>query len=457
MPSFYLFLFFFWLAAVLKSVLFWVYLWQIKEYRLDRFGAEYGDSQKLIRFWIFSGGRKFWRPKWTLKAILIFWTSLGITTLFVSLPVVSREVLVAIYLALIYLFLPLLVSLVVLFWNIPFFFLKRGIAAQARRKIKKLKKLLVIGIAGSYGKSSTKEFLAQILARKFKVLKTPENVNSEIGVAQFVLDNLVSDTEILIAEMGAYRKGEIKRICRMVKPKIGILTGINEQHLALFGSLENIKKAKFELIESLPKDGLAVFNGEDPRVLDLAKSWPGKGLIYRHNVVAPRRNFPRHYEINLNAAIDVAKYLGMTEKEIEAAIKDIKPDGKMIKTFTGKNGVLVIDDTYSVNPDGVLAALDYLAEQPRKTKIVVMPCIIELGRAAHDVHARIGKKIAEVCDLAIITTPDYFEDIKSGTGGKAILENNPKKIAGLLGAKLSSETVILLEGRIQKEIIDFFS
>lgn len=458
MTIFFYFFLFFSIFLFIKSILFWLYLWQLKEYRFDRFWAEYGGAQKLLRFWLFGGGRKFWQPKWTSKAILIFAASLlviGLWALALSHRTTAAQI---IYLAYLYLLLPIIVSLIVFLFKIPTYSAKQIIYRRAAQKIAGMKNSTVIGITGSYGKSSTKEFLAQILARKFKVAKTPENINSEIGVAKFVLNNLRPDADIFIVEMGAYKIGEIKRICEIVKPKIGILTGISEQHLALFGSLENIKKAKFELIESLPTDGLAVFNGENKTCLELAERWKGKKIVY-HNanlrMYANAANLPAHYRLNLSGAVSVVKYLGVTDREIGEAIREIDFTDKMIKSYVGKNKALIIDDTYSANPDGVSAALDYLGSRLESTKIIIMPCLIELGNAAEAVHQKIGRKIKDVCDLAIIITPDYFEDIKLEAGGKALLMKNPDKIKDFLEKKLNANTVVLLEGRLSEAIIDF--
>ncbi|GAI48689.1 unnamed protein product, partial [marine sediment metagenome] len=125
------------------------------------------------------------------------------------------------------------------------------------------KNLLVVGITGSYGKTSTKEFLATVLSKRFNVLKTKEHQNSEIGISRCILNELKPEHKVFIVEMGAYGKGGIKLLCDIAKPKIGILTGMNEQHLALFGSQENIIKTKYELIENLPSDGMAIFNGNN--------------------------------------------------------------------------------------------------------------------------------------------------------------------------------------------------
>ncbi len=438
-----------------KSILFLVYLWQLKEYRFDRFLAEYGGKGKLWRFWLFSGGRKIWQPVWTVKAMVLAGISF--------LAVATAELLTPLNLSLIfsylliYLLIPIFVGFLVWLLKKPTGFLKGLAFEQARMRMEEMPDMIVIGITGSYGKSSTKEFLAQILSAKFKVAKTPANQNTEIGVAQYILDELPADAEIFIVEMAAYAIGEIKTICGIAIPKIGILTGISEQHLALFGSLENTMKAKYELIESLPEDGLAVFNAENQYCLELSEKWQGRKLTYKKSIVPKYKKLPEHYELNLNGAIAVARYLGMKPKEISEAIKGIELGSHMMQRFFGKKDCLIIDDTYSANPDGVLAALDYLDKLSRKYiyKIIVMPCLIELGGASSEVHERIGRKINDVCDLAIITTKDNFEDIKREAGGKAILAEAPEMIEVLLREHAGDQTAVLLEGRIPQAVLGF--
>jgi UDP-N-acetylmuramoyl-tripeptide--D-alanyl-D-alanine ligase len=458
------FLLFIFALLYAKSTLFWVYLWQLKEYRLDRFLAEYSYAKKIARFWFFSGGRKLWKPKWTIKAMGIYTASLiaALGSIYFATKTFIVENNDAVFfvfcLAAFYILMPAVVGLFVFLANILTYFAKQFIYQLAKAQLARAKNLIVIGITGSYGKSSTKEFLAQILENKFKVRKTPENINTEIGVAKFILQKVNPEDEVLIVEMGAYKKGEIKKLSEIVKPKIGIITGINEQHLSLFGSLKNIIDAKYELIEGLPEDGLAVFNGENKYCLEMAERWGGEKFVYHDanlRMHTNDTNMPRHYLQNLAGVIEVSRYLGMDEDEIIEAVKNIKSTERMIKTFIGKNGALIIDDLYSANPAGVLVALDYLDEQDKKYKIIIMPCLIELGEAAEEIHREIGKKIAEVCDLAVITANDFFDIIKQEAGEKAILAVNSEKAIKILNDKLNQETAVLLEGRLAQDIIMF--
>ena len=137
--------------------------------------------------------------------------------------------------------------------------------SKAQNKLKSISNLKVIGITGSYGKTSCKNILNDILNIKYNALKTPKNLNTYNGLIMTINNNMDKFCEIFIAEMGAYVKGEIKGLCNLVKPKYGILTVIGTAHLETFGSEENIITGKFELIESLPEDGFAILNGDDPK------------------------------------------------------------------------------------------------------------------------------------------------------------------------------------------------
>jgi len=334
------------------------------------------------------------------------------------------------------------------------------------------------------------------LASKYgekKVLKTKEHQNSEVGISQCILNDLKPEHEILIAEMGAYNRGGIKLLCNIAKPKIGILTGINEQHMATFGSQENIIKTKYELIESLPEDGLAIFNGNDEYCFELYKRTKKRKKLYnifsrivksvlsdiwaenvkvREDSISFRVSskdgdladfrlnlFGAHNVLNILGAVMVAKELGIDLKEISEVCQEIKPFPKTMELKKGIRGVAIIDDSYSANPAGVKAALNYLKIYSGR-KIIVMPCLIELGKASKKVHKRTGEEIGKICDLAIITTKDRFKEIKEGATKSGMKKENilflknPKEIFEKIEPHLKSENVILLESRVPERLID---
>jgi UDP-N-acetylmuramoyl-tripeptide--D-alanyl-D-alanine ligase len=532
----------FWFIREIKSTLFWLYLWQLKEYHIgrfiDHFRTEKGKkiffnpyfllkiilfftffqfllesvptcpknisnlflSYLLITLYFFELAKGFFdffkkklkTPNFTKKIIFLIFI-IFIFQIFYFFSVFQKE-LFSFYLLIFDILTPAIVSGIVLIFQ-PFTALIRyRIIQKAKKKRDEFKNLLVIGITGSYGKTSTKEFLATILEEKFpgKVLKTKEHQNSEVGISQCILNELNENHEIFVVEMGAYNRGGIKLLCDIAQPKIGIITGVNEQHLATFGSMENLLSAEGgeELIDSLPQDGLVIFNGNNKYCLELYKKTKIKKKICYNNFLTAVQNvlsmdiwsqdtkiekefinfkvFSKDgdfadFKVNLLGAQNVenvllavccAKELGMNLKEISDACQKIKPEQGGTKLVKTKEGLNIIDSTYSANPDGVMAHLDYLKIWEGK-KVIVMPCLIELGEKSKEIHKKIGEKIAEVCDLAVITTKDRFKEIKEEAGDKAIFLENPKEIFEKIKDFSGKDDVILLEGRIPKEIHQF--
>jgi UDP-N-acetylmuramoyl-tripeptide--D-alanyl-D-alanine ligase len=369
---------------------------------------------------------------------------------------------------------------------------QQKIIKKAKEKRAKFKDLIVIGITGSYGKTSTKEFLNTILSSKFKVLSTPAHQNTDIAIAKLILEKLTKEIEIFIVEMAAYKREEIISPCQIVKPKIGILTGINEQHLATFGTKENIIKTKFELIESLPEDGMAVFNWDNNYIRSKIKNQKSKIQVKNQKFYSTKEKLDiwaedikiekewiyfkvfskdgdsADFRVNLLgaqnvenilAAACVAKELGMSLKEISTACLKIKSWQGGIQLKKGKGGLNIIDATYSANPDGVISHLEHLKLWSGQ-KVIVTPCLIELGKASKEVHKRIGKKIGEICDLAIITTKDKLKEISSeaikmGMKKENILFlENPKEILKKIKSFCQEgDNIILLEGRVPIQLV----
>jgi UDP-N-acetylmuramoyl-tripeptide--D-alanyl-D-alanine ligase len=471
----YLFIVFFWAFHILQRIFFSLYIWQIKEYRIDRFREELTRNKKilfpnivLVSFLFFAAAMLDGVGNWFLNALFILYFLLGLRSIFDLMrnkwkfPVSTKKMILLVSLALLFsagffyffsaifpgsivlyeILMPVLLFLVVLIVQIPTFFFKLYIFDKARKKRESFKDLKVIGITGSYGKSSTKEFIAAILSEKYNVLKTEGNINTEMGVANTVLSKLGKEHQIFVCEMGAYKRGEIRRSCSIAKPQIGVLTGINQQHLALFGSQENIIKGKYELIESLPPDGMAFFNSKNEYCRKLYEKTTLKKELY-----GGEASFLG--EENFFGAVAVAKYLGMTEEEISKGAERIK--GKMggIKMKEGIGGLKILDATYSANLSGILAHLEYIKKLPGK-KVMVMPCLIELGKASYKVHEEIGKKTKGVCEL-ILTTGDFYESVKDGNPD-VFLIGNSDDILKKTKALTDPGDVVILESRVPEKL-----
>jgi UDP-N-acetylmuramoyl-tripeptide--D-alanyl-D-alanine ligase len=291
-----------WLFAFTKKLLFWLWLWQLKNYHwwrfLDHFRTHKGRrlifnylnlaklsylALSFVAFPVFSyvllfilAGESFIGLRRAFKGKLIKPTTTKKTFLIIFLGILFQGGLLfglralfgynqyfILSLALVDLLAPVILSLFILSFQPLVVFLRNRVLTKARNKRKKYPKLRTIGITGSYGKSSTKEFLAHLLSVQYQVLKTEKNINAEIGIARTILNKLERKHEFFVCEMGAYRKGGIKLLCNIAQPQIGILTGINQQHLATFGSQGNIIEAKFELIKCLPPGSIAIVNGDN--------------------------------------------------------------------------------------------------------------------------------------------------------------------------------------------------
>lgn len=389
---------------------------------------------------------------------------------------------------------PIIISIIVLFFQPFFVTIRNSVLKKSGVKMKKVKlasNLKVIAITGSYGKTTTKEFLYKILSKKFKVLKTKDHQNSEIGIAKCILESLDSDCQIFIAEVGAYDKGKVAEVCSIIKPDIGIVTGVNEQHLALFGSLQNLLSAEGggELVKALPQNGILFVNGDNKYCLDLYKKYNGSKRVYSLNnklinsdiwteevtikkdcisfVATNKKGELAHFGAkvlgkqnvqNILGAILIAKELGMSFGEISEACESISEEDAGMVLKHGKHNINIIDSSYSANPDGVYADLNYLSIFPNK-KIIIMPCLIELGKKSDEIHEKIGEKISEICDLAIITSEDKFREIKKGATKAGMPEKNillcdrPEDIYSVVTLFCKAGDTVLLEGRVPKEII----
>lgn len=501
--------------AVIRQVLYWSWLWQLKEYRLDRMRAHFQDIGAksvflaLIGYLPLRHGRI---PKFTLKsALIIFFSFLaGIAILLLAIQnflpsafsdfseilsdkkFFTENKFLFIFLIIGYLAMTIIVFCFVAVLNGASAIFKKRTINKARVKMAKFPNLKVIGITGSYGKSTTKEILAEILSKKFKTLKTPANINTAIGIAQLILDKLDESYEIFVVEMGAYKIGEIREICEIVKPKIGIITGINEQHLALFGSLKNTVKAKFELFDCLTENGLAILNIGDKNVqagLEERKdakasaklySVDAKSDVYATDIAIKSQSVyfklisgvdifefkvnlaGKHNISNALAAIIAANQVGIGWEEISRILQRIRQLSHTLKISPGPNGSDLFDDTYNSNPDGVLADLDYLKNQKGR-KVVVMSSLIELGSAGNQVHKKIGKEISKIARRLIFLDKYYFSDIESGikenddSGIEIKYGKNPKNAAEYMKEELRSGDKVLFIGRKAGKVLELLT
>ena len=313
---------------------------------------------------------------------------------------------------------------------------------KAQRKLKSMTNLKIIGITGSYGKTSSKNILSDILNIKYNALPTPKNLNTFNGLIMTVNNHMDKFNDVFIAEMGAYVKGEIKRLCKLVKPKYGILTRIGTAHLETFGSQENIQKGKFELIESLPSDGFGILNGDDPLQVSYKLKnnvkiiWIGidnndvdvratnikcsdKGTSFdlvlkndKNKYKFETKLLGNHNVYNILAGIACGIEFGIDIESLQKAVAGVRPiehrlEIKKIGNFN------MIDDAYNSNPTGARSACKVLGMMPG-IKIVVTPGMIELGPKEDEYNKEFGKQIAEVADYVVLIGEKKTKPIKEG-------------------------------------------
>ena len=318
--------------------------------------------------------------------------------------------------------------------------IKRYYLKRAKNKLDK-SKVLKIGITGSYGKTSIKEILKTILSQKYRVLATPASYNTPLGIA-ITSKNLDSTHDIFIAEMGARSKGDIKELAALVKPSYGVLTGINNQHLETFGSPETIKDTKFELFENLAENGKGFFSTDSEGARELYERFGGEkfcaGLSGENNLVTAtdistgqhgmsftlviRGEKPvkcntvllgRHSVSNICLATAVAYKIGLTPQEIAQGINRIQSIGHRLELMPNNKNIVIIDDSYNSNEDGIKAAMEVLDTFSGR-KIVLTPGLVELGKIENVANLAFGNLLAKHVDIVIIIGKHNAEMLING-------------------------------------------
>ncbi len=355
--------------------------------------------------------------------------------------------------------------------------IRKGFCIKASKKLKEIPDLKVIGITGSYGKTSTKYAVNTILSQKFNTLMTPESYNTTMGVVRTINEKLTSTHQLFICEMGAKYIGDIKEICDIVNPQFGIVTAIGPQHLDTFHSLDNVKKTKLELVDSLPKDGLAFVNWEDENIKksELPSNAVKFGLTKKADYYAEKIEITEHGSsfdvilpnkekihiktkllgelniLNIVGAVAIADKLRMTAEEIKIGAKYLKPVPHRLQLKQNPNGSIIIDDAYNSNIKGAKMALDVLKNFENKQRVLITPGIVELGDKANQINRDLGKKAAECADYVILVGAEQTVPILNGLQDRhypkqnTFIAKNLEEALQEMNRITSNNTVILLE------------
>ncbi len=297
---------------------------------------------------------------------------------------------------------------------------------------------LVVGVSGSFGKTTTKGCLAAALEPYGPTFPTPASYNSKLGIVRAINEGLEPRHRVFIAELGAYRIGDIAELCRLVSPRIGVLTSLGPAHLERFGSMDAIEQAEGELADALGPDGLFVTVADDERCrrvaaerarcpvrlvsvtphpdadlwaedVELSSGGTTFSLQRRDGGDPVRVRVPllgAHNVANVLAAAAVALFLGLTEAQFARAIRRVRPPKHRLEPIVnGQADVVVIDDSYNSNPVGAAGALEVLRAHEARRRILVTPGMVELGEREADENRQLGRNAAAVCDLVVLSGP----------------------------------------------------
>ena len=352
---------------------------------------------------------------------------------------------------------------------------------DAKRILRSMPNLTIIGVTGSFGKTSTKHYLYRILSERYNVLMTPGNFNTTLGVIRTVREHLKPHHQIFIVEMGAKQVGDIKEICDLVHPTIGVVTAVGEMHLETFGSVENVLRTKFELIDSLPADGLGVVNLDSEPIAAAKLSYPcrmvGYGVEaekadYRAEQInytpaqttfsiksggTLREEYSTHLAgrgniLNLLAAVAVADALQVSEAQQKRAMRQIEQIEHRLSIKRTAGGITIIDDAYNSNPAGAKMALEVLRDfNTGGRKIVVTPGFVEMGESQYRNNKELGANIAAAADIAIVVNRVNRDAIVEGLGAagfsaeKTIQTDSFAEASAYLATTMRAGDVILYE------------
>jgi UDP-N-acetylmuramoyl-tripeptide--D-alanyl-D-alanine ligase len=381
-----------------------IYILQREDYSPKRFlSFVYSDW----RWWSFEKRQAI---DWTKKAGAIYYSLCLLLVILIGLAIFFWHF-SALFLIIILIPLLPILTLIVLFLFSPIdYFLKKRLLTKARQILIETK-TPVIGITGSYGKTSLKEILATVLISSFKIIKTPNNINTDLGIAYFIINHQpeIAQADYFIVEMGAYQIGDIAKICSLVSPQYSLLTGINESHLERFGGIQNTIKAKFELAERTTKKVILNFTDKnikdnyshfklidfigidqrafsDPIILD---NFSGLSFSYEGQIFTTRL-LAKHNIVLITMALALAKELGVDLK------KTIKPlaeapylKNRLEPIYNPASKLMIIDDSYNGNFDGFVSGLEVLDRAPGR-RLVITPGLVELGDKKEERHREIA-------------------------------------------------------------------
>jgi len=409
-----------------------LYLLQLEEY----------DCVRFLKTIIATKGI----PKVHLRKKLIFTPKLIIIGILSLASIIGLSISVSYFFLILFYFSFIPVLIVVIVLSPLDSALKQMKIRRAKGVLVGLPKLKIIGVVGSYGKTTMKEAVSTILSQKYRVVKTPENSNTALGISELILNTVNDKTEILVVEMGEYQRGDIKQICSLVKPQIGIITGINEAHLERMGSIENTIAAIFEIAHNMNPDGTLVINDDCVLIHDNYK----KNIVHQQVILYSSAQdqeiksglLGKYAQGVLQAADAIGRQLGLTYEQIAAGALQIKPLPHRLEPIEGARGVLVIDDSYNGNSDGVREAIYVLSTYTGRRKVYITPGLVESGTLTAEVHRKIGKELSSVATIVVLIKNSVTPFIAEGLLANGFMKENIKWYTSTEAAHADMENIV---------------
>lgn len=353
---------------------------------------------------------------------------------------------------------------------------KKALAQIATAKRSLYKDLIVVGVTGSVGKTSTKDIIANVLSQKYNTLKTEGNYNNDIGLPLTILN--LRDHEAAVIEMGMNHLGEISRLTKIAKPTVSVITNVGTSHIGNLGSRENILKAKLEILEGMEEKILVINNDND-----MLNKWAKEkqigeihtfGIENNSEIIATniekQENSSKFtccynnekFDLNVPVGGDVfilnslcaslvGKLLNLSNEEIQKGIQTFELTKKRMEIIELKNKVTLINDSYNASYDSMKAAIEHLGKEIKaKRKIAVLGDMFELGDFSEEMHRKVGREVAinKIDKLYIIgNDAKYIED-------EAIKHGMPKE--NIFYAKTKEELVQEIKNTMEKDDVFLF-
>ena len=322
----------------------------------------------------------------------------------------------------------------------------QALAKEHRRRLA----IPIIAIAGSNGKTTTKELVSRVLAERFKVTTTRGNLNNHIGVPLTLL-SMSAETEFGVVEMGASAQGEIELLCSIAEPNYGILTNIGLSHLEGFGGVEGIRKGKGELFDHLDQNGGRTFVPEEDEVLcKMAGARENLAIEYYSRTIANgfKSNLTGDYNrYNIAAAVEVGRYFDIADERIAEAILSFTPDNNRSQALETNRNRLVVD-CYNANPSSMEVALDNISVMEAEHKVLILGDMLELGEWSEEAHRTILRKADNVAERIILVGKEFAKAYGTSEGLTAEYRLYPTTAEALTALENSpiSDSLVLLKG-----------